>query len=604
MATTTYSKMKFIGFSIFLLFFATKGLFAQHNSHLEEYLEEKVRDPQKRQYIEKLLEGTVTEADYNALKNAKRELKIGSTPNNELLQEGAEPHIVIHPTNKNILALAFMQNSLSSADYPIYTSLNGGDTWAKSSFSTEAALNAAFPGTMLLGGGDPILAFDNDGKLHMSFIYVHGSFPNLKGDMFYVYSVDTGKTFIVPPIDDFVVYPGNIFASDMLDRQWMEVDNSGGPHDGNLYMSAFYFMGPLSTPGQIVLTKSADSSGFNLNNVTTAVVAQSGNITQFGNVKVDQNGRVHVSCAYMYEVDGSGFVYHTISEDGAKTFGAPTQVGTGDLLGPQPGNNPNPVIHDRENAAISLAVDGDNVYMAWSDLGNNESRAYFSFSNNVGVNFSPPYEFGNAFLDSSTYHFMPNVTADSGYVTINWYAIDKFSGITNYYMAESNNKGASFDFFMEVSDTNSAFVGGSNAFYGDYNSSVKHGGTTWSVWSDGRNGKPDIYVVKTRLSENPLAKQPVGIELTPVSEEFQVVSLWPNPVLNDVNLEIRLNKTGHVYAQVFDLQGKRVKDFTPQSLLEGNNRYRLNIADLNSGQYLLKITSDSGLFATRVLLKQ
>lgn len=420
--------------------------------------------------------------------------------------------------------------------------------------------------------------------------------------MFYVYSSDTGKTFTVPEIKHHVVYEGNLFASDMLDRQWMDLDNTGGPYDGNLYMSAFYFSGPLSTPGQVLLTKPADSSGFRTDSVTTAVVATPGNITQFGNVKVDESGRVHVSCALIDEIDGGGLIYHTVSSDGGNSFSAPTQVGTGVLLAPQPGTNSS-VIHSRENAAISMAVDGDNVYIVWTDLGNDASKAYFSYSNDGGLNFSQQFEFGNELLDESSFHFMPNVSADSGRVTISWYSIDKSSGAVDYYMAESGNSGVTFDSVLLVSDTSSTFVGGANAFYGDYNSSVKHGCTSWTVWSDGRTGSPDIYVAKARLCESNIGQVASVTELSPVSEDFQVGNVWPNPAHNVLSVQLHITESQFVQAEIYDLRGRLVRQTDLEFVLDNSNEFQVNVEGIAPGQYLLKVTSGNGLFASRVFYK-
>lgn len=588
-----------------LTIFMIGVLNAQNSPPYQAYLREKVRDPQIREFLEKHLEGTATQEDLRAFQAYYDGRHNDASRANELIQEGAEPHIVIHPTDKNILALTFMQNSLSTADYPIFISMDGGASWTRSSFSTEAVHDSLFPGNMILGGGDPVLAFAEDGTLYLSYIYVHGGFPNLRGDLFYVYSQDTGSTFIVPPIEDHVVYQGDIFASDMLDRQWMDIDNTGGPYDGNLYLSAFYFGGALNTTGQLVLTKPADSTSFNLDSVTTAVPATSGNITQFGNVKVDRSGRVHLSCALIDEIDSGGLIYHTVSLDGGKTFAAPTQVGTGVLLAPQPGfTTPNSVIHDRENAAINMAVDGDNVYIVWTDLGNNVSRAYFSYSHDGGANFSQQLEFGNVLLDSSTFHFLPNVAADSGHVSISWYSVDKSSGATNYYMAESSNAGISFDSVLMISDTSSFFAGGSSAFYGDYNSSVKDGCTTWTVWSDGRTGAPDIYVAKTRFCEVAGTQMTSIQELSPVSQAFSVGNIWPNPAVDVTNIMLHLSKPQLIRTEVYDLQGKLVKSVDPVLVIEGAHKTKIDMAEFAPGQYIVKIISESGLFATRMLYKQ
>lgn len=594
----------FIPFCL-LLCLAT-SLSAQSKFPYQSYLNEKVRDPHFKAYLEKQWQGKASPADLEAIEAYYQNRRLGSSKTDNLIQEGAEPHIVIHPTNPNILALSFMQNSLTNADYPVYISIDGGITWTKSSFSTEATLSSQFQGNMAIGGGDPILAFDRNGTLHMSYIYLHGNFPSLRADMFYVYSTDTGQSFTVPPLEDHVIYEGNLFQSDLLDRQWMEVDNTGGPYDGNLYLSAFYLGGALNTAGQIILRKSPDSTGFDLDSLSTAVVASPGNITQFGNVKVDQQGRVHVSCAYMDENTGGGFVYHTLSTDGGKTFTSPSQVGTGQLLSPLPGAVPGGIIHERENAAVSLAVDGDNVYLAWTDMGADSSKAYFSYSNDAGATFSPQFEFGNLLLGRSSFHFMPNVAADSGHVSISWYAVDKTLGITNYYVAESGDSGKTFRnrAVLKVSDTSSTFVGGANTFYGDYNSSIKSGCNTWTVWSDGRSGAPDIYVAKTRLCDSSSSSLSIVPEVSPVTEEFQVGSIWPNPAVNWAKFDLQISSSQIIQTELFDLQGKLLQASKADILPAGSHEITVNVNELSAGEYLLKVTSNNGLFATRLFIKE
>lgn len=591
----------------------TLSVHAQSNVFQKAYIEEKVRDPFIKEYLEKHLAGTATAEDLETIqrycenrRNTAASAKVMGANDDKYLDEGAEPHIVMHPTNKNILALAFMKFTATTADYPVYISKDGGTTWTQSVFNSETTLDTIFPGGSVLGGGDPILAFDEDGTLHLSYIYIHGSFTTLlRGDMLYVYSLDTGSTFIVPPMEDHVVYGGDLFASDLLDRQWMSVDNSGGPFDGNLYLSAFYFGGALNTVGQLVLTKAADSSNFDLNNVTTAVAPPAGDLTQFGNVQVDQGGRVHLTCAVVDQVDGSGIVAHTLSTDGGQTFSAPTQVGTGDVLFPQSGLIPNSVIHDRENAAISLAVDRNNVYVAWTDLGNDSCKAYFSYSHDGGVNFSPQLQFGNLLVGNTDYHFFPNVAADSGRVTISWYTVDKFSRVSNYYVAESADSGMSFEAVYMISDTSAAFVGGSNAFYGDYNTSVKSGCSTISVWSDGRSGDPGIYVARTQLCDTAGVPWTSITELSPVSEDFQVGMLWPNPSAHTAQFLLSLTASQEVYSELFDLNGRLVQRYNHGRCVQGEHEMAINIAHLSKGRYLLKISSgQSQLFATRILLKE
>ncbi|MCA1764380.1 MAG: hypothetical protein LC664_15510, partial [Flavobacteriales bacterium] len=416
----------------FLLIFCLSGHLAGQSSFpFYDYVNEKVRDTTTRNYLIKQYEGTATAADVARFEAYyKKTYQSKSFSDEDLLEDGAEPHIAIHPDDPGILAVSFMQNSEGGLSYPVFVSTDAGASWTQSTFDSEAALSQAFPGDNQFGGGDPILAFDDDGTLYLTYLYVHGSFLDINGGIFLVYSNDNGANFVIPPPDEHVVYDNDILSADILDRQWMDVDNTGGSYDGNLYMSAYYPGGDLNTQGQIVLTKPAGSNQFDLDNIAVAVpFGPNGEDTQFGNIKVDQNGRVHVSCVYVNNSSGGGLIYHAVSTDGAQTFGTPVQAGQGGIFFPTQFTGNETVIHDRENAATSMDVDGNNVYIAWTDLEDGESKAYFTYSNDGGQSFSPQTEFGNLLVDSvEVYHFFPAVAADSGRVSISWYTVDKISG--------------------------------------------------------------------------------------------------------------------------------------------------------------------------------
>lgn len=587
---------------LLLLFCFAGQLTGQSTFPFYDYLEEKVRDTTLRDYLIKRYEGTATAADLAKIEAYyKKTYQSKSFSEEELLEDGAEPHIVIHPNDPNILAVTFMQDSSGGLGFPVFISTDAGASWTQSSFDSGATLSQAFPDDFEFGGGDPILAFDEDGTLYFTYIYVHGSMTNFRAAMFFVYSNDLGASFEIPPQDELVIYDNDVLVGDVLDRQWMAVDNTGGPYDGNLYMSAYYPGGDLNTQGQVVLTKPADSSQFDLDNIAVAVpFGPNGEMTQFGNIKVDQNGHVHLSCVYLNDPVGGGLIYHTVSTDGAQTFSNPVQAGQGGLLTSNQNISSSAVIHDRENAATSMDVDGNNVYITWTDLEDAESKAYFTYSNDGGQSFSPQTEFGNSLVDSvDVFHFFPTVAADSGRVSISWYTVDKNSGESNYYLAESSDFGATFDSVMVIADETSSFGGG--GFYGDYNSSVKKGCNTYSVWSDGRTGNPDVYIAKTNTCEDIVVSVP---ELSPVSDALQVSYLWPNPALNEINLEITLREAEVISIDIYDLQGRLIANTFEEQVPQGENNLRLDVSELSAGKYVVKIEAVNGLFASRLLMKK
>lgn len=568
---------------------ATVASNAQNKEYAREFfLEEKVRDTQLRHLIESYIESP-SQVNADAIDSY---LERRSTERaDDSLTGGAEPFIALHPTNNQLLALSYMESG-NSFEYPVYYSTDAGATWDRSNFSPVGVLNTEFPGDQVLGGGDPVLAFDEDGTLHMTWIYLHGQGFSFNAGMFYAYSSDGGQTFTVPATDDHVIFDGTLLPTDMLDRQWMHVDNSGGPYDGNLYMSAIYFGGALGGAGEVVMTKPADSTGFNMT-PTIAVPITGNEAAQFGNVKVDPNGTVHLSCMKFDSNGGAGGVYYTNSTDGAQTFGTPVQVGTATTALPNSGNH---LIHDRDNSATSMAVDGNNIYIAWSDMANNDVRGFFVHSNDGGTTFSTPFEFGVDLLDSTYYHLMPNVAADNGKVSISWYAVSKNDFMTNYIVTESTDGGATFPTYSVVSSAPTDFGNEGSGFYGDYNTSVKDDCFTYAAWSDGRSGEPVMYVRKVNTCQ-------LGVEeLSPVNGSFSIANLYPNPASDMITVELTSAEGVELQGEILDLQGRVVQRMANYAMNAGSEQMIVSLDDLQAGTYILRLVAEDGTFATRSLI--
>ena len=99
------------------------------------------------------------------------------------------PASAINPQNTDQLALAFMgENDISY--FPIYYSHDGGDTWTESNVTTKTLYTQAVPSSngLAFGGGDPVLVFDKNGILHLTWILLDANFD---GYMLYATSDDS-----------------------------------------------------------------------------------------------------------------------------------------------------------------------------------------------------------------------------------------------------------------------------------------------------------------------------------------------------------------------------------------------------------------------------
>lgn len=84
----------------------------------------------------------------------------------------------------------------------------------------------------------------------------------------------------------------------------------------------------------------------------------------------------------------------------------------------------------------------------------------------------------------------------------------------------------------------------------------------------------------------------VGIE----SQNEQSVSIFPNPVENDLFIE--LNHADNAHAMIFDLSGKLLK----QTQIQQSGA--VSLSNLASGMYLVKIYTDNQLIATEKVIKK
>ncbi len=83
---------------------------------------------------------------------------------------------------------------------------------------------------------------------------------------------------------------------------------------------------------------------------------------------------------------------------------------------------------------------------------------------------------------------------------------------------------------------------------------------------------------------------------------IKIINLYPNPTFGNVYLNVRSSVNGNITAQieVFDVYYNR-RILKSVTLANGNNFIQLNSSTLPQGVYLIKITSNNGMDATRFI---
>ena len=593
--------MKNFSLLLLTLLWVTGGLFAQTPDQIE------ITDEAKRKAVERILEEkfrfpeNFTPPEYTLTPAAKaaglNETKLSTLTGSGVSE--AEPFIAIDPTDSNRIVVSYMENGASGLEFPIFISTDAGISWNRSSFDPLSIAVADFPGLQVGGGGDPVFAFDNNGKLYFSWLYLFLDFSSLSGKMamYWSYSNDGGQTFtVVADSNRFIGY-GNLVlltqpgadGDGIHDRQWMAVDRSGGQYDGNLYLSMLFVPGTnpgINGSGMIVKTKEAQYDSISRVN---AVVAPQTEV-QFGNVAVDGNGNVHCT----YGDLNAKTINHSISTDGGATFSTPATIAVcTELNGNQFGTGR---VHNRENASPNLFADenSDNLYVVYTDLLPNATQAYLVYSTNSGTTWSLPFDLSRLVNDPAvTQAFMPSVAVDqNGNVSVTFWGLDA-NDLGHFYASESKDGGATWEPARQITsvETDFASYSGSQAFFGDYQTAVKYSCNTYSVWADGRNASgPKMYFGCT---DHCLA---VGVpELTPITDQITVGNPFPNPGHEQLEIAIELRETGTLEFSLLDLSGKEVLELGPKRVAKGPHELSWTLpTDLAGGWYLLQISSPWG----------
>ncbi len=534
------------------------------------------------------------ESNAAAAKTTGYDQRVSAAPNTT--GEG-EVSMAYNPNDSSELVLSYMQQSPSGAlAFPIYYSANGGSSWTQSSFNSNAICTADFPGQLAAGGGDPAFAWDKNGRLYFAWIYltVNSSFDTGFFTLNWAYSDDKGHTWSVKPkhfvgrgVIDLATNNTLAMYDGITDREWLAVDNSGGAHQGNVYCS-FVCFPPASIPayeGIKTLVPGIDTFG-------NAVPAYTGN-TQFGNVEVDKNGTLHMSFA---DIDNSQ-VRHVASTDGGASFGTSVVVSGASVIFPA---GPSYVFHNRENAAVNMAVDGrtgsgNNVHIVWSDFPGTTAISYYSHSTDSGHTWSVPDTLNKRFGNNIT--LMPTVAAEGNNVTVSVTAINGADS-SWYYQLNSTDNGATFGSLSTTSALPTRYVGlvanvdSSPLFFGDYNRSVRAQCQTYATWSDGRSSSAKVYFARKNFCR-------LGVqEVTAVANGVKLTSVFPNPASGQVNMKIEADIAQPITTQLYDMAGKKVAE-QHYVLKAGQQQITMPLQGIAKGVYVITLQGNNGMIATR-----
>lgn len=232
-----------------------------------------------------------------------------------------ETSIAINPNNPQHIVAGYNDYR---AGWPIgggfSTSFDGGKTWHDGVITFPALITEEGIVEPPVGTGDPAVVIDNQGHAHHSSIGFSATW--CENGVFVYNSPDGGVRWSRPVVatgSGVVDYwPFAFDCSVFLDKEYMTVDNTGGPHDGRLYVTytRFFFEGGSSYFESPIYLSYSDDGGTSWT-VVGEINGASADLCEF---QADTTGGTGPGATgadkTAYDCDENQFSYPVVGSDG------------------------------------------------------------------------------------------------------------------------------------------------------------------------------------------------------------------------------------------------------------------------------------------------
>jgi hypothetical protein len=531
----------------------------------------------------------------------------------------SEVHAAINPRDTNNIVVSPIHNG-GSFYMPIYYTTNFGSTWGKSNFSPKPLMG----GITVQGGGDPLFAFDADGKLYYTwidtYVFSNGS-DTTHGVIYWASSTDGGKTWQRSAHDvvtsNWTQYDASHIqianTTGFDDKQWLAVDRTNSPYHNSLYM-AWTKIGKDDAAVMLTVKRAGVDSFSTPVRVSTPDLIK----VQYTSIGIDAHGGVHVT--FMGSKDRQYYgIYHAYSADGGKTFQAPFKIADADVPNQSfdavgvtmfgvrlPGNYPCP------HLSIDTAHTG-NLYMVWNAYGTTDnlgygSQIYFSRSTDNGTTWSDTVRVNSdPQTDLVIDHFFPTIAVSGdGTITAGWYDRREDpdnNQIGRYYLGVSTDQGAHWANmpvatkpmdFAHVQDKSGGQTYGFGV--GEYTQMLVTPNYTIPIWADDRtnDGNLRIYASFIPSSQIFLSSAVAPTQVASVEGGLSLSATYPNPASSIIHSTYQLEAGSHVHASITDARGDILKSLFDQNSSEGQHDFSFDVSQLASGTYYLTLESERG----------
>lgn len=535
------------------------------------------------------------------------DVRVGNTDEIEF-----EIHAAINPYDPSNIIVGAMHydpagTPLPVLNFSVYYTNDFGSTWDKSPF------NGTFPGQNVIGGGDPMITFDENGTAYFTWVSLTVEAGTTDGTwgLYHATSTNGGANWLINAggieKNDFPNLDLNSLTH-APDKQWMASDYSpSSPYTGNVYV--VYTDINLANPAYRMTFKRRVAGTNNFED--TGVIFNTGNyaIAQFSSIDVATDGTIYVS--FFGDTGGNNYsLFMAKSTDGGVSFSTETKVADLDLPQLFSGNPEVPGISEqRLYPCPHLVVDPseqETIYMTWSDVDgvntNSGLNIYLTKSTNGGDSWSTPQKVNNNTDTESNQFYSSIAVNESGVVFLGWYDQRESAANdeTHYYFAFSLDGGDTFE-QTNITTVASDFgqIGMLNDLGpGEYNEIITTGNYAIPFWSDGRtnDGEIAVYAAFLNIQELDIEK------IKNLNTKFSFIGPQPNPVHEQAVFELLLKEKSDVEVLLFDVVGRQIKTIVDQDFTTGAHTIEFKTTDLANGEYFVTINTDFGSQTKKIIV--
>jgi len=469
-----------------------------------------------------------------------------------------EPSIAIDPTNPNRMIIGWRQFDNITSNFRqagIGYTEDGGNTWT-------------FPESIDAGifRSDPVLDSDSEGNIFYNSLTVGYSSD---------YTCDVYKI----AAEGFEWDEGTDAQGG--DKQWMVVDKTGGPGDGNIY-SFWTSFWSICYPE--FFTRSTN------NNLSYEACVDVPGDPNWGTMAIGPEGEVYIV--------GEGYGSEIIVTKSTSawepempvSFDSYSEVDLDGELAINPSVNPSGLLGQ---ADIDVDVSGGpghgNVYVVASVYrysNGDPGDVMFARSTDGGQTWDDPIRINNDELTMDHQWFGTLSVAPNGRIDIVWLDTRNSPGNSVWsqlYYAYSLDQGENWSANFELSELFDPHIGWpQQEKMGDYFDMKSDDVSAHLAWAGTFNQEEDVYY--GRISPYVTSIDDVASAQNPLS-----LSCTPNPVNQKATIRYTVPENSEICLTIFDVYGKKIRILQNDFAANSQNHTDFNTTGLPDGFYFCKL---------------